>query len=93
MCLAIPGRIVAIAEGTDPLSRSGTIDLQGSRIDVSLALVPEAGVNSWVLVHAGYALEQLDEEAARETWHWLREAKLVEGELPLPSSEHEASAS
>ena len=51
--------IVAVAEGADPLTRSGTIDLQGSRIDVSLALVPEAGVNSWVLVHAGYALEQL----------------------------------
>lgn len=83
MCLAIPGRVVAVAEGADPLARSGTIDLQGSRIEVSLALVPEAGVDSWVLVHAGYALEQLDEAAARETWHWLREAKLVEGELPI----------
>lgn len=82
MCLAIPGRVVAIENADDPIARSGTVDLQGSRIEVSLALVPDADTGAWVLVHAGYAIEQLDEAAALETWHWLREAELVEGELP-----------
>ncbi len=82
MCLAIPARVVAIEEGDDPLARTGTVDLQGSRISVGLALVPDAGLGAWVLIHAGYAIEHLDEDEAKETWRWLRDAKFVEGELP-----------
>ncbi|MCK5796149.1 MAG: HypC/HybG/HupF family hydrogenase formation chaperone [Deltaproteobacteria bacterium] len=101
MCLAIPARVVAVEEGDDPLARTGTVDLQGSRISVGLALVPDAGLGAWVLVHAGYAIEHLDEDEAKETWRWLRDAKLVEGELPkaepkgsnlINSKEHEERA-
>jgi hydrogenase expression/formation protein HypC len=43
---------------------TGVADLAGSRCDVDLALVPDAGVGSYVLVHAGFAIEILDEQAA-----------------------------
>jgi hydrogenase expression/formation protein HypC len=83
MCLAVPGKLVAMkseneAEGVGGL---GTVDFQGSRIEVSLAFTPEARVGDWLLVHAGFALQVLDEEAARETWQYLEEAGLAAAEL------------
>jgi hydrogenase expression/formation protein HypC len=80
MCLAVPGRVIAVAEGDSQFRRTGTIDFQGNRVEVSLALVPKAGIDSWVLVHAGMAIEILDEAEARDTWRWLEECGL--GETP-----------
>ncbi len=81
MCLAVPGRIIDIRSPEDPAGAVGTVDFQGSRLDVSLAFVPEARVNDWVLVHAGFALNILDEQEAAETWRYLKEAGLGD-ELP-----------
>jgi len=50
-------------------------------MEVSLALLPELELGAWVLIHAGYAIQHLDEEEARETWRYLKEAELVD-ELP-----------
>ncbi len=78
MCLAVPGRIVAVTDNTDdPVTgRAGTVDFQGNRVDVSLAMIPEAKMGDWVLVHAGFALQVLDEAEARETWDYLKQAGL-----------------
>jgi hydrogenase expression/formation protein HypC len=35
---------------------------------VNLVMTPEAEVGDWVLVHAGFAIQQVSEEDARETW-------------------------
>ena len=78
MCLAVPGKIVAVRDADTPFP-SGTVDFQGSRADVSLALVPDAVEGDWVLVHAGFAISLLDEAAARETWQYLAEAGLADG--------------
>jgi hydrogenase expression/formation protein HypC len=68
MCLAIPSEIVEIREQT------ATIDLAGVRREVSLILLPEeAAVGDYVLVHAGFAIQKIDKEAAEETLHWLEE--------------------
>jgi len=64
------------------IGRLGVIDLQGSRIEASLAMVPDAGKGDWVLIHAGFALTVLDEDEARATWDSLREALGDEIELP-----------
>ena len=76
MCLAVPGKIVEIDQqgGEAALIRVGTVDFQGSRIQASLAMVPEANVGDWVLVHAGFALTVLDEEEARKTYEVFAEA-------------------
>lgn len=81
MCLAVPGRVTRItSEASGGLGRCGEVDFAGNRTVVSLDLVPAAGVGAWVLVHAGLAIEVLDEASARETWQILREVGLVQGE-------------
>ncbi len=84
MCLAVPGQIIEVTEPVDDdvTGRVGVVDLQGSRIEASLAMVPEAATGDWVLVHAGFALTTLDADEARETWDSLREAFGDEIELP-----------
>jgi len=76
MCLAVPGKIIEIKDtAADPaLGRTGTVDFQGSKVEASLAMTPDAGVGDWVLVHAGFAITQLDETEALETFESLREA-------------------
>ena len=68
MCLAIPSRIVEIKEGL------GVIDVDGVIRNVSLLLLDEAKVGDYVIVHAGFALHKIDEEAAMESLKILREA-------------------
>jgi hydrogenase expression/formation protein HypC len=64
MCLAVPGQVLSIAD--DEL-RTATVSFGGVTKTVSLALVPEAGVGDYVIVHVGFAISKLDEEAARRT--------------------------
>lgn len=80
MCLAVPGKIVEIrgADETASPGPLGTVDFQGSRLEISLAFTPEARQGDWVLVHAGFALNVLDEAEARETWAYLEEADLAD---------------
>jgi hydrogenase expression/formation protein HypC len=68
MCLAIPSRIVEIKAGL------GIIDVDGVIRKVSLLLLEEAAVGDYVIVHAGFALHKIDEEAAMESLKILREA-------------------
>ena len=63
MCLAVPGKIVAI-EGTDPLTRMGKIEFSGVIKDINLAYVPEAKINDYVIVHVGFALEIINADEA-----------------------------
>lgn len=67
MCLAIPGKIVNIAEGNNSLERSGKVSFGGILKEVNLAYVPEAKINNYVIVHAGFALSIVDEEEAQQT--------------------------
>lgn len=73
MCLAIPGKILDVHDDADDVSgKVATVDFQGSQIQASLAMTPEAGPGDWVLIHAGFAITQLDEDEARETFESLR---------------------
>jgi hydrogenase expression/formation protein HypC len=62
MCLALPARVVALKDGGD-----ASVDLGGVRKDVSLALVPEAQVGDYVIVHVGHAIGIIDAEEAERT--------------------------
>ncbi len=66
MCLAIPGKIIDVTNA-DLLSRSGLIDFSGVTKEVNLAYVPEAGVNDYVIVHAGFAIAVIDPQEAQES--------------------------
>lgn len=84
MCLAVPGKIIEVAGDDDPLGRLAIVDFQGSRVEASLAMTPEANEGDWVLVHAGFALTVLDETEARETWETLQLALGQDAEPPAP---------
>jgi hydrogenase expression/formation protein HypC len=65
MCLAVPGRILAIAEDDGTLMAD--VDFGGVRKDVCLQYIPDAAVGEYVVVHVGFAIQRLDEESARQT--------------------------
>ena len=70
MCLAVPGKIIEILASNDQ-ERTARVDFQGSRMEVSLQMTPDATEGNWVLVHAGFALHVVDEVEAREIWECL----------------------
>lgn len=59
MCLAIPARIVEL-----PAYQTAVVDMGGVRKRISIALVPEAQLGDFVIVHVGHAIGMLDEEEA-----------------------------
>jgi hydrogenase expression/formation protein HypC len=62
MCLAIPARVVERRSDDEAV-----VDLAGVRKAISLALVPEAAVGDYVIVHVGYAIGRLDADEAERT--------------------------
>ncbi len=70
MCLAVPGRVLAVH---DDALRSARVDFAGIQRDVQLAFVPDARVGDYVLVHVGFALARLDEAEAQRVFEALRE--------------------
>ncbi|HXN45204.1 MAG TPA: HypC/HybG/HupF family hydrogenase formation chaperone [Bryobacteraceae bacterium] len=71
MCLAIPGRITEITEDAEPALRRGKIDFAGVKKEISLAFTPDAVIGDYVLVHAGFALNTVDEGEARKIFEHL----------------------
>ncbi|MFX1312337.1 MAG: HypC/HybG/HupF family hydrogenase formation chaperone [Promethearchaeota archaeon] len=61
MCLAIPGKILEID------GNSALIDFDGIKQNVIIALVQNPEVGKYVIVHAGYAIEIMDEKEALES--------------------------
>jgi hydrogenase expression/formation protein HypC len=80
MCLAVPGQVLSI---TDDQLRTGTVSFGGVTKDISLALVPDAGVGDYVIVHVGFAISKLDEKAALRSLELM--AQLDWREAPGPS--------
>ncbi|MEQ1484466.1 HypC/HybG/HupF family hydrogenase formation chaperone [Methyloglobulus sp.] len=81
MCLAIPGQVISISDDSDPLARKGQVNFSGIRKEVSLAYVPEAKINDYVIVHAGFALSVLDEEEALASLQAFDGLSAVENQL------------
>lgn len=71
MCLAVPGRVLSISDD-EPLFRTARVDFGGVVKVISLACTPDAGVDDYVLVHAGMAIAVVDQTAAAETLNLLR---------------------
>jgi hydrogenase expression/formation protein HypC len=60
MCLAIPGKILEITDN------SALVDFDGIKQNVIIALIQNPEIGKYVIVHAGYAIEMMDEKEARE---------------------------
>jgi hydrogenase expression/formation protein HypC len=77
VCLAIPGRVIEIGESPEWL-RTGKVDFGGVVKEVSLALVPEAVIGDYVIVHVGMALATVAEAEAQQVFAFLRQMELEE---------------
>lgn len=74
MCLAVPGRVVSI-DGDN-----GIIDFGGITRKANISLV-EAKVDDYVIVHAGYAIQILDEEEAKKSLDAWDEILRIEADM------------
>ncbi len=74
MCLAIPALIKSIED------KEAEADIGGIIRRISLWLTPEAKVGDYVLIHAGYAINVLDQEEAEETLRLFEEIAALGGE-------------
>ncbi len=71
MCLGIPGQIVEIIDVQKFIAKA---EVSGVRrnINVGLLTPEEAQIGNWVLIHVGFALSQIDEKEAQETFAFLK---------------------
>jgi hydrogenase expression/formation protein HypC len=75
VCIAFPGKILTIDQDNFAI-----IDISGTRREVSLDIVDEpVTVGDYVICHAGYAIQRIDEEAAQEKLALLKE--LIDNEI------------
>lgn len=77
MCLAVPGKIVSIVND-DPIFRTGKVSFAGIMKEINLAYVPEAKINDYVIVHAGFAISKIDEEEAKQIFQYLEQIDELE---------------
>jgi len=74
MCLAIPALIKSIED------KEAEAEIGGIIRCISLWLTPEVKVGDYVLIHAGYAINVLDQEEAEETLRLFEEITALGGE-------------
>ena len=67
MCLALPMKVIKIKD------KEATVELGGVKRKVNLQLLEEANIGDYLLVHAGFAIQKLDEEEAEKTLSFLKE--------------------
>ncbi len=78
MCLAVPGKIISVSGGDEPLMRMAKVSFGGVVKDVSLAYVPDAQVGEYVIVHVGFALNKLDEQEALRVLEDIKNLEISE---------------
>ena len=77
MCLAIPMKITEIKP--DGMAH---VSAMGAERDIAIDLTPQAKVGDYVLVHAGFAIEVVDEQYAAETLDLIKDmADMVDDPL------------
>ena len=77
MCLAIPGKVVRWIDRAAPFARAA-VEFAGVQRTVSMACVPEADTDDYVLVHAGIAISRISEQEAQRVLQTLAELDLDE---------------
>jgi hydrogenase expression/formation protein HypC len=82
MCLAIPGKVIEIANDAEGVLM-GKTNFGGIVKQVCLTYLPEVKVGDYVLVHVGVAIGKVDEEEAARTYQALEELGQLE-ELEPP---------
>ena len=75
MCLGVPMQVMSID------GEMAVCEIDGVRREASLMMVDGIAIGDFVIIHAGFAIEKLDEEDARETLQLFREL-IAQGVMP-----------
>jgi hydrogenase expression/formation protein HypC len=67
MCLAVPMQVIQIEDDT------AVVESGGVEQKISLQLMPDVRVNDYVIVHAGFAIQKMDEAYAKEALRLFEE--------------------
>ncbi len=76
MCLAVPSKIVEINGHT------AIVEVDGVSREASLMLLDDMKIGDYVIVHAGFAISKVDEEAAEQTIRDMRAILAADGRAP-----------
>jgi len=72
MCLAVPMKVISLQDGV------GIAEMSGVKKKISFMMLPEAEVGDYVIVHAGFAIQKLNEEEAQKTLDLFKEMAALE---------------
>ena len=86
MCLGVPGKILSIEPNPFGMTM-GKVSFGGVAKEVCLAYTPEVAVGDYVIVHAGFALNKLDEQEAQEVFALLAEMQAEELQAELAAGD------
>jgi hydrogenase expression/formation protein HypC len=67
MCVAVPGKVIEIDD------TRGKVDIMGNVVEADFGLLENPAVGEYVIVHAGFAIQRVDADDARETQELWRE--------------------
>ncbi len=67
MCLAVPMQVISKNDA------AGVAEIGGVKKDISFLMLPEADVGDYVIVHAGFAIQKLNQEEAEERLKLFRQ--------------------
>ena len=67
MCLAVPMQVIEMLDGA-----MARVTAMGAERDIAIDLTPDVQVGDYVLVHAGFAIEVVDEQYAAETLELIK---------------------
>lgn len=68
MCLAIPAKVENLND-----ANMATVDVCGAKREISTDLTPDVKVGDYVLVHAGFSIDVVDEENAKITLEMIKD--------------------
>jgi hydrogenase expression/formation protein HypC len=71
MCLAVPAQLIK-CQGSEAVA-----DLHGNQVRICTQLVDEPKEGDWVLIHAGFAIQKLNQQEVEETWAVLEDLRLA----------------
>jgi len=72
MCLAIPGQIIEIVDADQQIAKAEVSGVKRN-INIGLLTPEQTQVGNWVLIHVGFALNQIDEDEAHATLALLQQ--------------------
>lgn len=72
MCLAVPGKIISIKDNNENY-KTAMFSIGGVVKEICIDLVPDVKQGDYAIVHAGYAINILDEEEAKKTIDMITE--------------------